>query len=555
MQPFSPARKLSSATAPSPVPSSAKTSALAAIQSDLDQLGPRIPISASDIHILSTPKEFYNTLKLKILSAKKRIFLSTLYIGKTEHELLSTIRLALINNGPDFRVSILTDALRGTRESPEPCCASMLADLVKEYPDQVEVRMYHTPNLTGMRKRFIPRRINEGWGLQHIKLYAFDDEIILSGANLSSDYFTNRQDRYHLFSSKAVTDYFAMIHDAVCSVSFRILPSSMPAKFELIWPEDNKVPSPLKLPKTFVYKTTQILEPLTRSASKLEEKPSASPDDAHTTVLHPQLIFPPRLDTELPALDILLVSPFLKFYTFTAGYFNPHISIADRLLYAAPPTLLSIVGPKVPERSKILTAHPHANGFFGSSGISGMLPTAYSHLALRFLRQTRKEQSDLQMREWKRGKVGEPKGWTYHAKGLWIWYGDSPRDHVQDAVQRKLRGSREEAEAFHKDPLETFKSDREILRQEQEKEEGLGPQVTLIGSSNHTDRSHTLDLEAGAVIVTSDPALRKKLKEEEAALVAYSEQVTVRELRSKERRANWRTRMAMWLVEKVGGAL
>ena len=28
--------------------------------------------------------------------------------------------------------------------------------------------MYHTPNLTGLRKKYIPQRINEGWGLQHI---------------------------------------------------------------------------------------------------------------------------------------------------------------------------------------------------------------------------------------------------------------------------------------------------------------------------------------------------------------------------------------------------
>lgn len=45
--------------------------------------------------------------------------------------------------------------------------------------------MFHTPNLTGLRKRFIPKRINEGWGLQHMKLYGFDDEIMLSGCELS----------------------------------------------------------------------------------------------------------------------------------------------------------------------------------------------------------------------------------------------------------------------------------------------------------------------------------------------------------------------------------
>lgn len=50
--------------------------------------------------------------------------------------------------------------------------------------------MYHTPNLHGIRKRIISRRFDEGWGLQHMKLYGVDDEIMLSGANLSNDYFT-----------------------------------------------------------------------------------------------------------------------------------------------------------------------------------------------------------------------------------------------------------------------------------------------------------------------------------------------------------------------------
>jgi hypothetical protein len=33
-------------------------------------------------------------------------------------------------------------------------------------------------------------------GVQHTKVYVCDDTVILSGANLSHDYFTNRQDRY-----------------------------------------------------------------------------------------------------------------------------------------------------------------------------------------------------------------------------------------------------------------------------------------------------------------------------------------------------------------------
>jgi CDP-diacylglycerol--glycerol-3-phosphate 3-phosphatidyltransferase len=58
--------------------------------------------------------------------------------------------------------------------------------LISEFGgDRVEIRMYHTPNLTGLRKKYIPKRINEGWGLQHMKLYGMDDEIIISGYGLS----------------------------------------------------------------------------------------------------------------------------------------------------------------------------------------------------------------------------------------------------------------------------------------------------------------------------------------------------------------------------------
>jgi CDP-diacylglycerol---glycerol-3-phosphate 3-phosphatidyltransferase len=106
--------------------------------------------------------------------------LSTLYIGKSEHELIATLDEALRYN-PKLELSILTDALRGTRESPAPSCASLLAALVVNHGDRVKISMFHTPNLTGWRKKYLPRRINEGWGLQHMKLYGFDDEIMLSG--------------------------------------------------------------------------------------------------------------------------------------------------------------------------------------------------------------------------------------------------------------------------------------------------------------------------------------------------------------------------------------
>ena len=95
---------------------------------------------------------------------------------------------------------MLTDALRGTRETPAACSASLLAPLIEEFgPERVEIRMYHTPNLTGLRKKYVPKRVNEGWGLQHMKLYGMDDEIIMSGyaalAFLSSYHTSSWQKR------------------------------------------------------------------------------------------------------------------------------------------------------------------------------------------------------------------------------------------------------------------------------------------------------------------------------------------------------------------------
>jgi len=80
-----------------------------------------------------------------------------------------------------LKVDILIDAIRGTREDPNPSAASLLVSLVEKFGDRVDVRMYHTPNLRGLKKRLVPKRFNEGWGLQHVKLYGVDDEIMLSG--------------------------------------------------------------------------------------------------------------------------------------------------------------------------------------------------------------------------------------------------------------------------------------------------------------------------------------------------------------------------------------
>ncbi|PSN71571.1 hypothetical protein BS50DRAFT_487164 [Corynespora cassiicola Philippines] len=492
-----------------------QASMLATITTDLDKIAPKFEIQPERIHIIKTPSEFYDNLKSKILSAKSRVYLSTLYIGKTEHDLIKTLHTALANN-PNLQVSILTDALRGTRESPKASCASLLAPLISEFPGRVEIRMYHTPNLTGLRKRLVPKRINEGWGLQHMKLYGIDDTLIMSGANLSEDYFTNRQDRYHMFESADLANYFGKIHAGVCSLSFDIQPSATEAQgYTMDWPTSNPAPNPLADPKAFRAASAKHLEPLLTPANS---PPAALPSPGSTKI-YPILSLVPLLksSTELPSLTTILSSlarPPLHpaTWTFTAGYFN--MTPAFRRL---------LLGTR-PAAGTVLTAHPHANGFFGSKGVSGMLPDAYTHLCAMFLKRVRWEglEGSVRLKEWRRGMVGEEGGWTYHAKGLWVAFPKAAEGQAAEGV----------AEVEAEDPS-----------------------LTVVGSSNYTKRSYELDLEANVVIATSDPGLRRRLGEEVKWLSEYATPVDEREFEKPERKVSVGVRLSMWLVRVLGGAL
>jgi CDP-diacylglycerol--glycerol-3-phosphate 3-phosphatidyltransferase len=141
-----------------------------------------------------------------------------------------------------------------------------------------------------------------------------------------------------------------------------------------------------------------------------------------------------------------------------------------------------------------------------------MLPAAYTYLSRRFLEAiARRGLSDhITLKEWRRGTVNEESGWTYHAKGIWVTL-----------------------------PGET----------------DIGPSVSVVGSSNYTKRAYGLDLEANAAIVTTDPGLMKRLKEEEELLQEYAQPMTAEDYQKPERKVSWQVRVAMWIVMILGGAL
>lgn len=81
------------------------------------------------------------------------------------------------------------------------------------------------------------------------------------------------------------------------------------------------------------------------------------------------------------------------------------------------------------------------------------------------------------------------------------------------------------------------------------------PSITLIGSSNYTKRSYSLDIEMNALVVTKDDDLKKRLGSEIEWLKEDSKAVTIEDFQRTERRVSLKVRLALWLVGAIGGQL
>lgn len=150
---------------------------------------------------------------------------------------------------PMLTLHMQLDLNRSTREGPGQfrSTAHMLTPLVEKFPGRVLVSLYRTPKLKGIMSKIVPSRFNEGWGTWHAKIYAADDEVLISGcvpprtdpripflipkmyvsANLNSSYFTNRQDRYfHLVDQRRLVNYFSSFFQVFNQFTYSLLPPS-----------------------------------------------------------------------------------------------------------------------------------------------------------------------------------------------------------------------------------------------------------------------------------------------------------------------------------------
>ncbi|XP_051889112.1 CDP-diacylglycerol--glycerol-3-phosphate 3-phosphatidyltransferase, mitochondrial isoform X2 [Pristis pectinata] len=415
--------------------------------------------------------------------AKKRIVLASLYLGTgpLEQELVDCIEETLRRSQeetmiPDLTVAVLLDCTRGSRGKKNS--RTMLIPLLKKFPNQVRISLYHTPDLRGILKLLVPERFNETIGLQHIKIYLVDNNVIISGANLSDSYFTNRQDRYVLLRDCCeIADFFDELVSAVSDISLQLEQNdTADVKPGMVHPftgsrrdfcaaAHERVMAVVNEARRKQQHTTHLTG-LAKSPSQEELALTSDIDPTlreADTWIYPIIQMKPfeiRIDEQVTEALMTEAEEDSRIYL-TSGYFNLTQTYMDLILGTS-------------ADYQILLASPEVNGFFGAKGVAGAIPSAYVYIARQFYSSVCQSglQDRIMLREYFR------KGWTFHAKGLWYY----------------LSGSK-------------------------------WPCLTLIGSPNFGYRSVHRDLEAQLVIVTENRKLQQQLHQEQEHLYRLSSEV------------------------------
>uniref|UniRef100_A0A0A9ZJH8 CDP-diacylglycerol--glycerol-3-phosphate 3-phosphatidyltransferase n=2 Tax=Lygus hesperus TaxID=30085 RepID=A0A0A9ZJH8_LYGHE len=146
----------------------------------LQSSAPMFPLKGEQVRIIQHPEDFYRTLINGCQTAQNRIMLASLYLGNgsLEKDLVETIRNRMCERDK-LEVTILLDANRGSRGAVNS--RTVLMPLLQK-SRLCQVSLFHTPSLRGPLKILLPARYNELVGLQHMKLYLFDDSVIISGS-------------------------------------------------------------------------------------------------------------------------------------------------------------------------------------------------------------------------------------------------------------------------------------------------------------------------------------------------------------------------------------
>ncbi|CAH8657678.1 unnamed protein product [Schistosoma rodhaini] len=483
-------------------------------------------INSEQIKILKTPQDFFHSLLDHIENANKRIILSTLYIGTgpLENELVTALTKAVRER--NVKLTILMDATRGLR----PCLTTNyyttnannlssttnLLELPSSYSSchflaplttlpNVSILLYRRPFPYKWIRYMLPNRWNEIFGVQHIKAYIFDDSVIMSGANLSHEYFTNRQDRIWIFKNfpNLANFYSDLIHNVISKFCYSLrsngslvanrkdILSASSSSFQQQFHDTLSNFLIKKYQESMnVYKCNQMNKPFDTYIIPLIQYGYCN-IEYEKEFMQNLFQYVTSVSSSSPSTSSSSISgliPNESFKLFLAsGYFNL-TKLYENLF-------LNMLNSTRNINVNLLCASPMANGFLKSKGASSYIPLAYREALIQLLQlfyTTKLNHSNINIYEYIRPD------WTFHAKGLWI---ESVADDSKNG----------EKTADHHHPSYS---------------------LSLVGSSNFSYRSLNRDLESQLCIITMNKRLRHCLYNERCHLFSstYCYPITLNQL-------------------------
>ncbi|CAM9107086.1 unnamed protein product, partial [Ectocarpus fasciculatus] len=335
------------------------------------------------LQLLETPAEYFGAILSSIRGARSNITLCALYFGTGEQELriIRELEEALSREGA-LRVCIMFDYCRSTRKSDSSL--SHFHRALSRFGDRVQISLYKIPLLEGMY-RWVPSPVNETLGVYHCKFCVFDDAAFISGANLSRDYFTNRQDRYLMVKGSTDTVRFLKsFYNVVQCNAYSLSPSG-----DLRPPRETSAN---------IFK--ERLELCSSDIDMLGNVSSASDTVMYPVIQHHSVGVRREMDQILEMVsrniwkDIVLSSPYCSY--------TPDIAAALRRASRKGANIC------------ILTSSREAHGFHGATGLAGIIPELHD-ISLANLMQSLSDLPNISTMIYTRP------GWTFHAKGVWCF--------------------------------------------------------------------------------------------------------------------------------------
>jgi len=477
--------------------------------------------SNGDLPTVATPSDFHSYLCNSIRRARERIILASLYVGVgsnitrtldrmdevelttgcKEDDLLQALQDASSKNNLK-KVQILLDANRALRRvsvtsnqrqshgsssshntiqtnSAEAVFSSIGPYSESSASSNCDCRngLFLFPVNDKRLCTVLPSPLDEVAGVFHIKAYIVDDELIVSGANLSEEYFTNRHDRYMLFTNGGggLVDFYADLCDILCEYAIRYDGQSeerannidLSSLFSL---QDEKTrKEKLELSLMHLFDGHRQSHALKDSSEEANAVAYAIPTFQMPTSFMGRSL---RFRSDVEATRHLLHFAAKSAQSASVRLSSAYLNITPNLLSA-----LSLYGKESGGAPYILTAGATSHGFAPkvnsqSSKNVGIVDKIKSTIPQAFLTLV-KEAAQSMVSNGGKILLYDRTGWTFHAKGIWITEND---DHDESS-------------------------------------DGPGPEIinnpsslvsTIIGSGNYGARSEDLDVESNCILIFND---------------------------------------------------